>query len=69
LLVYTFYDGQATRTGKLLQFSFEIVCFSAIGFYLHGSSIKMMLSSINIASFSIAAQTAGFTSTNTTTIR
>jgi len=30
--------GQATQNGKLLQFSFEIICFSAIGFYLGASN-------------------------------
>jgi len=59
---------QATLNGKLLQFSFEIICFSAFDFYL-GISIKMIFISANIASGSLAAQTNCFISTTTTTTR
>jgi hypothetical protein len=60
--------GQATLNGKLLQFSFEIICFSTIGFYL-GSSIKMKLHSTNINSYTVTVQSSLTSITTTTTIR
>jgi len=59
---------QATLNGKLLQFSFQIICFSAFGFYL-GASIKMIFSSANIISGFLPEQTNCFISTTATTTR